>query len=91
MRPTNIACPVCGITHEFSLRSGDDRHLRRCPDCQGWFVLSEAGGEEEIDALGEPATCPVPGCEETIPGDVLPEHVIENHDATLGPGSEGSQ
>lgn len=91
MRPIKIHCPVCASNHEFSLRAGDNRHLRRCPDCQAWFVLSETGDGKEIDPLGEPATCPVAGCERTVPGDALAEHVIENHGASLDPDQQGRE
>ncbi|MFB6170598.1 MAG: hypothetical protein ABEJ06_05560 [Haloarculaceae archaeon] len=85
MRPTTIDCPLCGAAHEFYLRAADDRHLRQCPDCEMWLVLAETASDVEVEALGNPATCPVEGCESVFEGDDLPAHVVDAHDATLDP------
>lgn len=90
MRPTLIDCPHCASTHQFTLRSDADRHLRQCPDCTHWFVFSETTDEGEVQPLGDPATCPVPDCEEAVRADTLPQHIIAEHDASLDPGSESA-
>lgn len=87
MRPTTIDCPHCESTHEFSLRDNDVRHLRQCPDCEGWFVFSETATDGRLEALDDRTTCPVAGCERTTDADALPRHIIAEHDATLGPDS----
>lgn len=87
MRPITIDCPRCASTHEFFLRNDGDRHLRQCPDCDGWFLFSETTDADggSVEALGDPPTCPVAGCEETVDADALPEHVIAEHGASLDP------
>ena len=86
MRPITIDCPLCGATHEFYLRDEDDHHLRQCPSCEVWFVLIEGAEDDEaveIEALGNPATCPIEECEAVLEGEELPAHVIEAHGASL--------
>ena len=85
MRQTSIGCPHCDSTHVFFLRDAE-RHLRQCPTCDGWFVLSGppgAGGESGPEPLGDPAECPVVGCAETLQSGDLPMHIIAEHDGAL--------
>lgn len=83
MRPLTLHCPYCGANHEFFLRDGDERHLRQCPSCDGWFVYADA--TDDVETLGNPATCPVEGCTEAFDTDALVAHVIEVHGGTLDP------
>ena len=84
-------CPACGIDNQFYLSVDDERHLRRCPDCDRWFVAVEdpedEGGRriERVLDLDDPPTCPVEGCTESPPADDLPAHVIAAHDGSLTP------
>ena len=83
MRYVTVECPRCGAAHQYLLDAAAERHLRRCPDCAGWFVRDEGRGR--VASLGEPPICPVDGCDETLAADELPVHVIERHDASLVP------
>ena len=85
-----IECPACGSASQFYLSADDDRHLRRCPGCDRWFVAVEEAGDEgagfgRVVDLGDPPTCPVEGCGESPPTDELPVHVIAAHDGSLAP------
>ncbi|GGN09292.1 hypothetical protein [Halarchaeum nitratireducens] len=82
MRATTVECPRCEAAHEFFLQD-EERHLRQCPDCDGWFVFAEAESGLKRTALDDPAACPVAGCEERVDADDLPAHVVDTHDGSL--------
>lgn len=96
MKYEKADCPRCDTRNECFLSDEADRHLRRCPTCGHWYVLEtrrEQPGEVtdlQIEPLGDPPECPVGGCQETIPGDRLPEHVIESHDGSIEKAANGS-
>ena len=81
MRHRRVTCPRCSSLHEYLLSADDDHHLRQCPDCGGWFVHHDDTDVTEF--LEDPPRCPVEGCDETLPPEQLPVHVIEVHDGEL--------
>ena len=88
MRPTPWDCPYCGREQEFLLVYDQNRHLRQCATCDGWFIIHEGaatpdGNDAAVKTLGDPATCPVDGCEETFRGDGIVNHLVGQHDGSF--------
>jgi len=89
-----VDCVRCGGHHQFHLLSEKTHHLRSCPDCGLWWIIHESAADleadvtgDQIEPLGDPPVCPVSSCEEVLPGDAVPEHIVDQHDGSLRPRS----
>lgn len=86
MRFQSVRCPQCEFAHQFLFSREKDRHLRRCPGCNDWYVIRERGdGSVGVESLDGRASCPVDGCEASVTGDGLPAHIINEHAGSLAP------
>lgn len=87
MNWTSFECPGCSARYRFLLDLSKEQHLRRCPDCDRWFIAHRDSADSEheyrLDPLDHPPACPIDSCGEVLSPEELPAHIIENHGASL--------